>query len=821
MTSQFSFWCMMTEHNNNCRENTVGFSRLNHFFATTAVWSFRHRWIVMLLCMAVLGLAIYLAQTVRMDNSFEAFFDETDPNYSAYNTYRENFGSDELIYIMYDASKHEHGVFNKAIIEKIQQLGDAIGEKVPFVSKVRNITNAELMIGLEDELVIRKIEEELPLSQAQLLEFADIFSKKPLYVGNLFDKTHNLGAISVEMSRSSTDPLEKIRLDQEGGDALDNLYPQVSQYALEKVLADPQFADLDYYLSGDVPLNTAYNLIIDKETAQLSGLSFLIIAVVLGVFFRGRIIGIIGPLTVVALSIMMTIAFIAAMGWNVDMMFGLAPTLLVAIGVAHAVHIISEFLINFRESGDRESAIHKTLYLVGTPCLLTSLTTAAGFAAMSVAPIKTISHMAVYVSIGVLCAFFLSVTLLTFFLSFTRTPKKDTSNSSQLTRLDKVLRVCSEIAIRRSYLTLSLFLMLMIVSGIGLFKVRIDSNILTDFSESVTVRQHTEHIDQTMGGMSSFAYLFDSGKEGGIKEPAFLHELDRVQRETETHQPLVRKTMSIVDLIKDINQTFHADDPAYYKIPDSRELISQYMLVYELSGGEDLFSYITHDYSQALLEMRVQLTASSVLADFEAEMTTYLDQKPLIESEKSITGIGSLWLTLINYISDSQVRGLTLALIVITILISLIFGSLKMGLVSMIPNVAPIFVVGGVMGWLGVNLDSSKLLIATIAIGIAVDDTIHMMTRFKMEFELLGNYREAFRKTLHEVGRALVITSATLVLGWSALLTSVMDAQVWFGILLSSTVVLALLADFFIMPVLVFWLKPFGPEIGRDQSAAI
>ena len=116
------------------------------------------------------------------------------------------------------------------------------------------------------------------------------------------------------------------------------------------------------------------------------------------------------------------------------------------------------------------------------------------------------------------------------------------------------------------------------------------------------------------------------------------------------------------------------------------------------------------------------------------------------------------------------------------------------------------------MGWLGVNLDVSKLLIATIAIGIAVDDTIHMMTRFKLEFELLGNYREAFRQTLHEVGKALIITSVTLVLGWSALLTSIMDAQVWFGILLSSTVVLALFADFFIMPVLIFWLKPFGPE---------
>ena len=796
----------------------AGFATLNKLFASMAVWSYRHRWFVFLLCVGVLGGAMYLANTVRMDNSFEAFFDESDPTYNAYNTYRDNFGSDEIIYIMYDASDYPQGVFNKTIIEKIHRLGEAIEQTVPYVDRVRSITNAELMIGLEDELVIKKIEEELPLTQADLDEFAKAFLKKPLYVGNLFNEQQNLGSLSVEMTRSSTDPVDKIRLDPEGGDDLENLYPQVSHEALSQILKQPEYADLNFYLSGDVPLNATYNRIIEREMTQLGGLSFLIIAIVLGIFFRGRIIGIIGPIAVVGLSLMMTVAFIAAMGWNVDMMFGLTPTLLVAIGVAHAVHIISEFMAHFRESGDREKAIHQTLYLVGTPCLLTSLTTACGFFAMSVAPIKTISHMAVYMSLGVLFAFFLSVTLLTFFLSFVRRPKALNTDSKRLTRLDLFLRACSEFTIQRGSVAISVFLLLVIVTGLGLFKLRIDSNFLTDFNESVTVRQHTEHIDSTMGGMSSFAYLFDAGEEGGVKEPAFLRELERVQAQTKLQQPLVRKTMSIVDLIKDINQSFHADDPAYYRIPESRELISQYLLVYELSGGEDLFSYVTNDYSQALLEMRVQLTESSVLADFEKEMTKYFEQQPLAESEKSITGIGALWLALMNYISNSQISGLTLALAVITVVISIIYGSVKMGLVSMIPNIAPILMVGGVMGWIGVNLDSSKLLIATVAIGIAVDDTIHMMTRFKMEFQLTGNYHEAFRRTIHEVGRALVITSITLVCGWAALLTSLMDAQVWFGVLLSSTVVLALLADFFIMPLLVFWLKPFGPERNLSRT---
>ena len=171
----------------------AGFATLNKLFASMAVWSYRHRWFVFLLCVGVLGGAMYLANTVRMDNSFEAFFDESDPTYNAYNTYRDNFGSDEIIYIMYDASDYPQGVFNKTIIEKIHRLGEAIEQTVPYVDRVRSITNAELMIGLEDELVIKKIEEELPLTQADLDEFAKAFLKKPLYVGNLFNEQQNLG----------------------------------------------------------------------------------------------------------------------------------------------------------------------------------------------------------------------------------------------------------------------------------------------------------------------------------------------------------------------------------------------------------------------------------------------------------------------------------------------------------------------------------------------------------------------------------------------------------------------------------------------------
>lgn len=792
---------------------------LHKAFADLGAWSFSNKWIVFAVSLVILSGSLFLSNQVRMDNSFEAFFDANDEAYSAYKVYRNNFGSDEIIYLMYDASEYSHGIFNVELMDKIHNLTKTIDLQVPFVHRVRSISNAELMIGREDELVIKKISEEWPLNQQGLLDFAEGFKKKPLFLGNLFDKDFKYGAIVVEMTQSSTDPADKIRLDPEGGDGLDNMYPQVSHAALKEVLAQPPYNEIPFYISGDVPLNSTYNEIVEEETATLGGASMIIILVILALFFRGKIIGIVGPLVVVGFAMVMTIAFISLMGWNVDMMFVMAPTLLLAIGVAHSVHIVSAFLTKARELGDRKQALSETLYLVGTPCLLTSLTTAAGFFAMSTAPIKSISHMAIYMSMGVLFAFFLSVTLLTFFLNFIRIPegKIETNKKPQL--LDKFLRKVGNITIAHPKKLIGLFVLIVFGVGTGIADIKIDSNYLHDFSNRVQVKLDTQYIDNTMSGMGSYAYLLDTKQEGGIKDPEFLKELDRLQQQVDSHYPLVRKTTSIVDLLKDLNQSFHADNPEYYRIPESRELVAQYLLVYEMSGGEDLFSFITDDYSQALIEMRMKLTNSSELAEFDQSIQSYLETNPLTLSERSSTGIGALWMQLMDYISDSQRSGVLIALGVITLLISFIFGSFKLGVISMIPNIAPIVIVTGAMGWFEIYLDYTKLFIAPIAIGIAVDDTIHMITRFRLEFQRLGNYKAAFEATIQEVGRALVITSVTLVCGFCALFISVMSAQVWFGVLLSSTIILALLADLFIMPILVFWLKPFGPEREVELSA--
>ncbi len=273
------------------------------------------------------------------------------------------------------------------------------------------------------------------------------------------------------------------------------------------------------------------------------------------------------------------------------------------------------------------------------------------------------------------------------------------------------------------------------------------------------------------------------------------------------------------DLIKDINQSFHDNDPSYYRIPESRELVAQYLLVYEMSGGEELENFVSDDYSRATLDLRTRLTDTSKTAVFTESMREYMHQEPLQKNTAMVSGIGALWIVLLDYITTSQIRGVLMALVIITGMMCFIFRSIRIGLISMLPNIAPIVLTLGVMGWTGIKLDYMKLMIATVAIGIAVDDTIHMLTRFHHEFEKCANYQQAFRATLKDVGRALLITSAVLIVGFMVFTASIMDSQKWFGILISTTIFVALIADFIVMPALILVLQPFGQEPVLKESA--
>lgn len=790
---------------------------LNRAFAAIGTWSFDHRMVVMFGCIVLLGVSTVLASRARVDNSFEAYFDTTDPTYATYLRYRDDFGSEEISYILYSAPGLEGGPFNLEVMRKIALLTKAIETEVPFVREVTSLTNVEYVEGSDDGLDIHELLEEVPPSQSEMLEIRRRALAEPLYVDGLVSSDGNYAAAILEMELSSVDPIEKLRLDADGGDELDNLYPQVSYHAIEDILARPEFAGIEFSHVGDVSLNATYNEIIEREGPRLAVAAFAVIGLLLFGFFLSPI-GVFGPLAVVVLAVVIAAASVVLLGWRIDMMFQMVPNLVIAVGVADGVHIVAEFRARFAALGDRREALRESLFLVGTPCLLTSLTTAAGFMSMAVSPIKAISHFAVCGAIGVMAAFALSLTLLFVFLSFgPRSVARELGEREKLRARGgrwflAALAWVARFDIRHRRAILAASAVVFAISAVGISHLRVDSNFLHEFRERQPIRVATDKVDEVMGGVFSLIYLFDSGEPDGVKDPALLRDIEGVRHVADSHTDLVGKTYAIGDLLKDINQAFHAEDPEYYALPTTRDMIGQYLLVYEMSGGRELDDYLSGDFSRASLELRVRSVEASALRGLADDIDSHLESHPVGGAGVTLTGVGALWLKMQEYITQSQIWGFTLAFVVVAALLCLIFRSFKIGMIAMVPNLAPVVLTLGGMGWLGIPLDYVRLLIASIAIGISVDDTIHHVTRFRLEFARCGNYAQALEITFCDVGRALVITSVVLVCGFLVFTGSTLASMGLFGVLISTTVAVAFVADFLLMPALVLTLQPFGPE---------
>lgn len=813
---------MTTENNTTNHSNYI--SWLSERFARLALWSYDHRWWVLAFSLGVVGFCLWLASSLRIDSGFETYFDQDDEAYAAYLQFREDFGSDENIFVLYTVPDREHGVFDIEVMEKIATLSKTLEKEIPFAKEVTSLTNAEIVEGVSDGIEIRNWERDYEHTQEAALRLRDKIRSKPMYMGGLLSEDGQYAAILVDMDRASTDPLEKIRLDPEAEkpDDISNLYPQVSGAKLKEILARPEYQGLTFKVSGDVPINMEMNQIVQYEGQLLGGICYALIAVVLLLLFQFRILGVIGPLAVVLCSVMASVGLMAALGWRWDMLSGMMPTLITAVGIGAAVHIMTEFWQTYERVGDRREAIRETLYLVGVPCLLTSMTTAAGFAATALSPIKALEHLSWYSAFGVMATFVFSATLLMLFISF-GTPKTRKEQPVFLQRMtdrsSRWLRALADFNVQHQTKILAAFVVLFLVSVAGTFYLRVDSNFLEEFSDRVEVKHTTHLVDKVMGGTGGLVYLFDTGTPDGIKNPALLREIERVQQQALTDTDLVKKTYSIVDLIKDINQSFHGGDPAFYVIPDSQELVAQLLLVYEMSGGDELQEYVSSDYSRANLEIRCRNIETSRYAAFRDNMDAYLAENPVTTAELELTGMGKLWLQLAEYITSSQVRGLALAFVIISAMMCIVFRSIKIGLISMLPNISPVFFTLGFMGFMGIALDYTKLLIATIAMGIVVDDTIHFVTRFHHEFERCGNYRAALHRTMESVGRAMAITTIVLVCGFMVFCLSLLESMMYFGLLISLTVTIALIADYFLMPAMILKLKLFGPELTSPAEA--
>jgi len=483
-----------------------------------------------------------------------------------------------------------------------------------------------------------------------------------------------------------------------------------------------------------------------------------------------------------------------------------------AVSIAYSIHLFSFYKRHFRQHGQRREAIIYSFGEVGWGVLFTALTTITALLSALFIPVKTVRFMGLSTA-GIVAATFIIVMILTpVLLSFGKNKKqhpkylknKHSKFESRLYNLGNwILDNPKKIVF--SYLVILGFLIW------GVSQITVDTNPKKTIGTKVPYVRNLFELAQTeLGSLYSYEVMIELPEPGMAKEPEVLHKLELLEAKA-LESEMAKKSNSILDVIKDMNQVLNEDNPEYYKIPESRDLVAQLLLLYENAGGTESEYWVDYDYKYLRLSVHLNdMQVKQMTADFN-EVSQYASEL-FPESEINIVGSIPQFIKMIGYITHGQIVSFGIAMLVIAILMMIVFGSIKTGLIALIPNLTPALVIGGIMGFAGVPLDSSTVLIMPMILGLAVDDTIHFINHSKLEFLRTRNYRESILRSIRSVGVALVFTTLVLSANFLTYMTSEVKFYFFLGILAVSGMLSALLADFFITPLLFKRFKIFGEE---------
>ncbi|SHJ55884.1 MMPL family transporter [Halodesulfovibrio aestuarii] len=762
-------------------------------FSRLALLICRHPWRTVCALSLCTALFIVQMQKLTFDNSEDIWFVQGDPSLSRVQTFRKLFGNDDFVFMVFNSSK----VFSKESLTSLEKLAGELETKVPYVKDVTWLGNAEYMEGKDDTIHISKLFESKKADTINLDEVKQKALNEKLFQNSVISPDGKHLGLIVELGAYP--------------DTVEDPRSEVAP-AITKILQQPEYASLAPHLVGQPILHHVYNMLSLTESQKFFGLCLLIQFLLLLKFTKG-FKGVLTSLAVVFISVVWTMGLIHILGYTLNLFIILVPTLLICIGIGDSMHIISAYHQHQSTTDSPRTAIIKSISEVGPPCLFTSLTTAAGFLAFNAADIRPFREMGIYASLGTMAAFVLSIVLVTLlYHSNKKENSKVTQNNFIERLLEQMLNHIARINITTPKRVIACFVLLTIASCFGYSRVEVETNTARMLSPALPLRQAYDAIDNTMGGSMSVELMLNTGTLNGIKNTEFLLKLNELQQKIEA-LPTVTSTTSINDLLKKINQSMHGNNPAYYVLPSSSRSIAQYLLLYELADGQELDKLLS--FKNDVARLTVKTTALGTKQVRELAAFVEKEGKKIFGSSAKVEMAGHLyWVKAMNdLLGAGQQKSFLTAIIIISLLMSVCLRSLKLGLISIVPNIFPVLITLGLMGATGMYMDMPLMSFSAIIIGVAVDDTIHFLFRFKKEFACYGSYSKAITSTLRTVGKPLMFTTVILASGFSVLTFSELTGVAKFGGLACFAFIWALLADFFFVPSLVLLCKPLGKEV--------
>ena len=791
--------------------------RWGRFVSEHAIW-------VVLLTLGASGLFATQLQYFRLDTTMESYFHESDPVRLQYDFYRDLFGRDAMIVI---ALKPKGGVFQADFLEELRVIHEELEAEVPLLADLTSLINIRETLGNEVGLQVDDFLAQWPESKQALRDAERRATANPLYRNLVISKDASITSISVEIEPYviSADDHSLAGFEDETESISDATRVLTSgdddvriTNAVKAVLARHESENLEIHIAGIPAFNAVLSERMGGDMVKFAGLSLLSIAGFLALLFR-RVAAVVLPIVAVLLSVLMTLSLMAATDTPLMPPTQVVPSFLLAVGIGGAVHLLTMFYQARRRGDDKPTAIAHSLSHSGLPIVMTSLTTAGGLISFMPAALRPISHFGWITPIGVLLSLFFVLTLLPAMIALI--PMRDADPRTDDTASQRALVAIALFSTRHGRLVLLAWGVLMTLSIAGMGRLTLGNDMIKWLPAHDDMRQAIEFLNDELGGGASIEVLVTAQKENALHDPELLRKLEEIQKLTEgfEHGGLrADKTVSIVDVVKETHRALNENRDDYYAIPDNRALVAQELLLFENSGSDDVEDLVTTQFDVARISVRVPFVDASLYSPF---MDAYLDDVEAILGPTNtvvLTGAIPLMGRTISAALETCVRSYATALVVITILMIVLIGSLRVGLLSMIPNLVPVAFALGLMGWLGIALDMMNLMLGSIVIGLAVDDTIHFMHSFRREIERNGDVASAVANTLRGTGQALLFTSFVLATGFLVYTQAYMDMLFDFGFLTASAITVAFLADLTLAPALVSrvnWSQHVRDQDGR------
>lgn len=743
----------------------------------------RHPWLTLFASLFVTALVASGARHLKVESDYEIFFDGINPRLQAHLEVEDLFGRND--YVQLALTPKDGELFTVENMAAVQDMTERFWT-LPYSRRVDSLTNYAYTYADGDDL-----------STTPLFEDAELFTEQEWDTRKAFALS-NVATRRVLVSDDGRVTGINTNILLPEGDSMAPMEVAAATHALvEQMQQDyPQF---EMHTVGSILINESFFQHATSGFAKLLAIGIVLLLVSSALILRSVSAAFsIGVLMFSATAVSLGVT--GWLGWPITAPSSTSSVIIMAVAVASTVHMIASFLKRLATGATRSQAVQSAMAHNFKPIALTAVTTAIGFLCLNLSEVPPYRLLGNTTAIGVSAAFVLTFTLLPALLCllpFRRHGKSDSVPGERWAQFgDLVARQ------PRRMMLGSLVVMSALI--IPIYKNVIDDRLLNYFDEGVPIRDDTDYV------MEHFSFFYGSfmpvpsGEDGGITDPAYLRHLDDFMLWAR-QQPEVKVATGFSDIIKQLNQNMNGDDPAFYRIPDDRELVAQYLLLYELSlpFGKDLSRDIDSARASSQARIGFHNLSSAGMREFETRAQAWMQANWPDSMQTHLAGPPLLFAHIWRDATNSNLLSMALAVVLICTLIGLTMRSLKMGLVSLAPNILPTLMAFGLWGvWKG-QIDIGSSIVAVIAFGIIVDDTIHFLHRYQHFRQQGENYQGAVRKTFAAVGMALMTTTIVLVLGFGVLGFSDFTLNSSMGLLTSLTIALALVVDFIFLPALL------------------